>query len=389
MDQAAAAAKSGMKRYGNLWPQIITFENLLQAAHQAQRGKRYRPNVLAFNYNLDQELLRLQRELSEKTYKPGKYRTFNIYDPKPRMISAAPYRDRVVHHALCNVIVPILERTLISDTYANRWGYGSHRALQRFIQFARTSRYVLQCDVRKYFPSLDHKILKAIIRRKIKCLHTLWLIDTIIDGSNPQGNDMEYFPGDDLLTPVERRKGLPIGNLTSQFFANLYLNGFDHFVKEQLQVQKYVRYVDDLALFSNDRAFLAEARVAIEDYLTTLRLKIHPIKSQLFATRHGANFLGFRIFPMGDTVPKDVRIRVRNRNLRRARHRMRQLQHDYTAGLISLAELIQRLQSWEAHLLHGDTYHLRHHIFDTWVFNPPPDPLPLTNSIMDDLEEEI
>ena len=132
-----------MKRYGNLWPQIIEFENLLQASRQAQRAKRYRPNVLAFNYNLDQELLRLQRELKEQTYKPGGYRTFNIYDPKPRMISAAPYRDRVVHHALCNIIVLPLERTLIADTYANRIGYGTHRALNRFIQFARTSRYVL------------------------------------------------------------------------------------------------------------------------------------------------------------------------------------------------------------------------------------------------------
>ena len=119
-----------MKRYGNLWPHIIIdFENLLQAARQAQRGKRYRPNVLAFNQNLDQELLRLQQELTQKTYRPGGYRVFRIEDPKPRMISAAPYRDRVVHHALCNVIVPLLERTLISETYANRFGYGTHRAL--------------------------------------------------------------------------------------------------------------------------------------------------------------------------------------------------------------------------------------------------------------------
>lgn len=191
-----------MKRYGNLWPQIIEFENLLQAARQAQRGKRYRPNVLDFNYHLDRELLRLQRELSDKTYKPGKYRTFDIYDPKPRMISAAPYRDRVVHHALCNIIVPPLEQTLIDDTYANRTGYGSHRALKRFIRFARTSRYCLQCDIRKYFPSLDHNILKTLLRRKLKCPDTLWLIDTIIDGSNPQGQELEYFPGDDLLTPA-------------------------------------------------------------------------------------------------------------------------------------------------------------------------------------------
>lgn len=322
--------------YGNLWPQIIDFENLLQAARQAQQSKRYRPNVLAFNYNLAEELLQLQRELKQKTYQPGKYRTFSIYDPKPRMISAAPYRDRVVHHALCNVIVPPLERTLIADTYANRTGYGTHRALKRFVHFVRTSRYVLQCDIRKYFPSLDHEILKAMVRRKIKCSDTLWLIDTIIDGSNPQGAEMEYFPGDDLLTPLEHRKGLPIGNLTSQFFANLYLSGFDHFVKEELKVRKYLRYVDDFALFSDDRDFLAEARGAIEGYLATLRLKIHPIKSQLFATRYGANFVGFRVLPAGNTFPRDVRIRVRNRNLQRARQRLRQLQHDYTGGHLSL-----------------------------------------------------
>lgn len=364
-----------MKRYRNLWPAIIDFENLLQAARQAQQGKRYRPNVLAFNYNLDQELLRLRQELRAKTYQPGKYRTFSIYDPKPRMISAAPYRDRVVHHALCNVIVPLLERTLIADTYANRTGYGTHRALKRFVHFVRTSHYVLQCDIRKYFPSLDHKILKTMIRRKIKCPDTLWLIDTIIDGSNPQGTDMEYFSGDDLLTPLERRKGLPIGNLTSQFFANFYLSGFDHFVKEQLKVRKYLRYVDDMALFADDRAFLAETRLAIEAYLATLRLKIHPIKSQLFATRHGANFVGFRVLPCGDFFPRDVRIRVRNRNLQRARQRLRQLQQDYTAGHLSLAELIQRLQSWEAHLLHGDTQQLRRDIFEHLVFQPPPEPL--------------
>ncbi|MBD2027031.1 hypothetical protein H6F80_21930, partial [Leptolyngbya sp. FACHB-711] len=191
-----------MKRYGNLWSQVVSFENLLQASRQAQRGKRYRPNVLEFNYNLEQELFRLQSELHQKTYTPGGYRTFRIRDPKSRLISAAPYRDRVVHHALCNIIVPIIERTFINDTYANRSGYGTHRALKRFIEFTRNHRYILQCDIRKYFPNLDHAILKTILRRKIKCSDTLWLIDRIIDGSNPQGEDAEYFPGDDLLAPV-------------------------------------------------------------------------------------------------------------------------------------------------------------------------------------------
>ncbi len=307
-----------MKRYGNLSNQIIDFENLLLAARKAQKGKRFRDNVLAFNYNLEKELQQLQTELRTKTYRPGAYRTFEIKDPKPRLISAAPYRDRVVHHALCNIIIPIFENTFIFDSYANRLGFGTHRALRRFTHFARSSRYILQCDIKKYFPSIDLEILKGLIRLKIKCPDTLWLIDTIIDGSNEQESSIEYFPGDELLTPTQRRKGLPIGNLTSQFFANVYLNGLDHFVKEQLRATKYLRYVDDFALFSDDREFLADARTQIESYLTTLRLKIHPIKSQLFETSQGANFVGFRVLP--------DRIRVRNDNLRRARHRLKQLQ---------------------------------------------------------------
>ncbi len=164
------------------------------------------------------------------------------------MISAAPYRDRVVHHGLCNIIVPIFERTFIHDSYANRCGFGTHRALRRFTEFARSSRYVLQCDIKKYFPSIDHEILKSLLRRKLKCQNTLWLLDKIIDNSNDQNSPIDYFPGDDLLTPIQRRRGLPIGNLTSQFFRNVYLNGFDHFIKEQLKVKKYIRYLDDFAI---------------------------------------------------------------------------------------------------------------------------------------------
>ena len=349
-----------MKRHGNLWLQVIAFDNLLLASRQAQKAKRFRPNVLAFNDRLEQELLRLHTELKKLTYQPGRYRTFRIRDPKPRMISAAPYRDRVVHHALCNVIVPLLDRTLIETTYANRLGYGTHRALKRFIGWARQYRYCLQCDIAKYFPSIDHEILKALIRQYIKCPETLWLLETIIDASNKQMPVIEYFPGDDLLTPVMRRRGLPIGNLTSQFFANLYLSPFDHFVKRQRKLKHYLRYVDDFAAFSDDRQELADARLTMEDYLATLRLKMHPIKSQLVETRYGANFVGFRILP--------DRIRVRNDNVRRARRRLKALQRQYAAGDITLGPLVQRLQSWEAHLKHGDTYRLRQKVFDRHTF---------------------
>lgn len=349
-----------MKRYGNLYPQIIDFDNLYLSARKAQKGKRFRENVLQFNYNLGTELLKIQQELKDKTYQPGSYRTFHLRDIKSRLISAAPYRDRVVHHALCNIIIPIFERTFISDTYANREGYGTHKALMRFTDFARSSRYVLQCDIRKYFPSIDHEILKQLIRRKIKCPDTLWLIDAIIDNSNEQEEVNHYFPGDDLLTPIQRRHGLPIGNLTSQWMANIYLSGFDHFVKEQLKVAKYVRYVDDFSLFSDDHQFLKDARILIEDYLVQLRLKIHPIKSQLFETKHGSSFLGFRIFP--------ETIRVRNSNLHRGRKRLRKLQKDYAEGKINVEDIKRSLTSWMAHLEHGDTWQLRKQIFDSLTF---------------------
>lgn len=349
-----------MKRYGNLWTQVTAFPNLLEATRKAQKGKRFRDNVLAFNYNLERELASLQQELETKTYRPGPYRTFEIVEPKRRLISAAPYRDRVVHHALCQVIVPLIEPTFIGDSYANRIGLGTHRALRRFTKFARSHRYTLQCDIRKYFPSIDHQILKALIRRKLKCPDTLWLIDTIIDHSNPQEPVIEYFSGDDLIVPLERRRGLPIGNLTSQFFANVYLNGFDHFVKEDLKAKHYLRFVDDFALFSDDQGFLTEARKAIEDYLAGLRLKIHPIKSQCFETRQGATFLGFRVLP--------DQIRVRSENLRRGRRRLRRLQHEYARARIAWSAVIQSLQSWEAHLKHGTTWHLRQKLFASVIF---------------------
>ena len=354
-----------MKRHGNLYPQIVTFENLLNAAKKAQRGKRYRDAVLAFNDSLEAELFQLQRELQTQTYQPGPYRTFEIYEPKRRIIAAAPYRDRVVHHALCNVIVPIFERTFIATSYANREGYGTHRALQQCIKYARNSRYVLQCDIRKYFPSIDIAILKQQIRRKIKCSRTLWLIDRILDNPCAGESVVEYFPGDSLLTPCDRPRGLPIGNLTSQSFANVYLAGFDRFVKETLKIGKYCRYVDDFLLFGDDREFLAACRPRIEAYLETLRLRIHPIKSQLYHTRHGVNFVGFRILP--------DRVRVRAHNLRVGRDRIQRLLEDLTDGNISVAEAKQSLQSWNAHLAHGDTWRLRQQIYSNLPAELRPD----------------
>jgi retron-type reverse transcriptase len=344
-----------VKRYGNLWHQIVSFENLLLAAHKAKKGKRFKQNILEFNYNLEPNIWQLKEELESQIYQPGDYSTFEIEQPKYRLISAAPYRDRVIHHALCNIISPIFERTFIGHSYANRVGYGSHRALNRCIDLTRTHQYVLQCDIKKYFPSIDLEILKSLIRRKIKCHRTLWLIDKIIDNSNPQAIVNDYFAGDDLLTPLNRRKGLPLGNLTSQFFANIYLNGLDHFVTEDLKISTYLRYVDDFAIFSNDRSQLSDIRQLIELYLVEMRLKLHQIKTQIFTTNIGVSFLGFRIL--------SDRIRVRNINIRRGKHRIKMLKRSLEDGKISLDGYRQSVQSWIAHLNHADTWRLQQQLF--------------------------
>ena len=157
-----------MKTYNGLYTQIYSFENLWKAADQAQQGKRFQELVARFNLNRERELFKLQDELQTQTYKPGAYHEFTIYEPKKRMISAAPYRDRVIHHTLCNIIEPIFERIFIFDSYACRVSKGTHKAVDRFTEFCRKNRYVLKADISKYFPSIDHEILKSLIRRKIR-----------------------------------------------------------------------------------------------------------------------------------------------------------------------------------------------------------------------------
>lgn len=236
-----------MKTYKNLYPQIVSFDNLLLAWHKARKGKRYSPAAAVFERHLDVELAALHKELGDETYQPGPYRSFTVHEPKRRTISAAPFRDRVAHHALCNVIGPIFERQFIDDSYANRVGKGTHRALDRCTEFMRRYKFVLQCDIQQFFPAIDHAILKHILARTLADPQTIALCEKIIDsgtGLLAHEYEMRWFPGDDLLAAA-RPRALPIGNLTSQFWANVYLNPLDQFVKHTLRCQGYERYVDD------------------------------------------------------------------------------------------------------------------------------------------------
>jgi retron-type reverse transcriptase len=330
-----------MKTYKNLFPQIVSFENLLRAAHAAAKGKREQPNVMRFFSRLEENLFSLQEGLVTLSYQPGEYSTFHIYEPKPRMISAAPFRDRVVHHALMNVIAPPFEQSFIFDSYANRVGKGTHRAIHRYQYFLRRYDYVLKCDIKKYFPSIDHEVLKMLIRRRISDPKTLWLIDTIIDGGNTQEQVVDYLPGDNLFTPFERRKGLPIGNLTSQFFANLYLDPLDHFVKEVLQCHAYLRYVDDFVLFSHHKSELRTWTGRISVFLEHYRLKLNQRHCSLFPANVGPGFLGQQIF-------RSHR-RLRSENVRKFRRRL--------SGWRTVPpdNLQQRLASWVGHASQADT----------------------------------
>ncbi len=344
-----------MKRFKNLYSKITSFENLVLASIEARKGKRYQPNVTRFHFRLEWELLALKAELETQAYQPGEYRSFYIFDPKKRMISAAPYRDRVVHHALCNVIQPLFERSFIDTSYANRKGKGSHAAIRKCQEYLHSNQYVLKSDIRKYFPSIDHAVLKEEICRKIGCQKTLWLIDLIIDNSNEQEGFHTYFEGDDLFTPFKRRKGLPIGNLTSQYFANIYLNRFDHFVKEKLKIKHYIRYVDDFVLFGDSKEELRMAQNQIEAYLANYRLLLHPKKTHIFPTKNGVTFLGQRIF--------DTHRLLKKENVRRFRKRLKDNNEQFHKGKLKVADFECRLNSWLGHAKQADTFRLQNTLY--------------------------
>jgi hypothetical protein len=282
---------------------LITWENLRLAYRNAARGKRGKPAVAGFELYLADRLLELERDLREKTYQPGAYHSFYIHEPKRRLISAAPFRDRVVHHALCNITVPYFEKRMIPNSYANRPGKGTHRALDTCQRFARRFRYCLPCDVRQFFPAIDHAILDSILRRTLPDDSLGWLIARILasgQGVLAEAYQMVYFPGDDLFA-ASRPRGLPIGNLTSQWWANCYLTPFDHFVQRELgcggRSPGYLRYVDDFLLFSDDKRQLLAWRTALVERLASLRLTIHAERAQPRPVAEGVPFLGFLVFP--------------------------------------------------------------------------------------------
>ena len=337
----------------NLYDSLCLMKNLRKAYRKARKGKRTKWYVREFEGGFEKNLLRLQKELINQTYQPMRMKTFVIRDPKTRVISASAFRDRIVHHALCNIIEPIFEKSFIYDSYANRKGKGTHAAIERFDYFKRKVSgngkrlgkdnnmvygYALKADIKHYFDSVDHEILMKIIGRRIKDEKILWLISKIIQNNNCKISG----------------KGMPIGNLTSQFFANVYLNELDNFVKHSLKAKYYIRYVDDFVILDASRERLEFCKEKINEFLKTIRLELHPEKSKIYPLHKGISFLGFRVFYNYKLPYK--------RNRRGFMKRLDELLESCRNGRISTEEIRQKVQGWLAYAECGNTYKLRDEI---------------------------
>ena len=328
------------KTFKELWPQVVSWENLVRAYQKCRRGKRYESLAAQFDFDWESQLLRLQKELISNAYRPGAYRNFYIYEPKRRKISAAPFRDRVVHHAIVRVLEPIYERRFIYDSYACRIGKGTHAAIDRAQTFLRNYGYYLKTDIVKFFPNVDHEVMRQTICKTIADSALKRLIDLVLvsgEGVLDDEATNEYFPGDDLLA-ILRPKGLPIGNLTSQFFANVLLDQVDHFAKETLRVPGYVRYADDMILFSNSKEELWRFRERLAEFLALQRLCIHPKKTYVRCSSLGVAFLGLKLSRSGRRLPQS--------NIRRFSSRLRRMRWLWSNGQIEPKKIGESLVGW-------------------------------------------
>jgi len=343
-----------------MFNEICSFKNLHLAYLKARKYKRYRDEILKFSYNLEENLLKLQEELSEKTYQHGTYREFIVCDSKKRKNKAAPFRDRVVHHALCNIIEPIFDQGFIYDSYACREERGTHKAIKRLEKYLKSASavlreremnlyapkiYCLQCDISKYFDSIDHQILFNLLKKKIAEKKVLWLIEIIIGSSNKESG-----------------KGIPIGNLTSQLFANIYLNELDQFVKHRRREKFYIRYMDDFLILGYDKEMLHNLKQAIKEFLSEkLALTLHPKKANIFPVRTDIDFLGYRIFG-------NYRL-LRKSTVKRFIKRTRMYQKILNKKFISEEKFNNSLQSWLAYAKFGNSWRLRKNLSEKLKVN--------------------
>ncbi len=358
-----------MKTLKHAYREIYDFNNLYRAHLLARRGKRGKGEEAGFELALGSNLAALQEELRTTSYPPGPYRHFVIREPKKRLILSLPYRDRVVQHSLCdNVLAPLLDGKLIYDNCASRRGKGTHFGLRRLSEFMRRHyhRYglegwFLKGDISAYFYSINHALLKARLYKYIADPDLTHLLDLIIDSTNdPALLDAVRPPAEKHHLPVmQPGRGLPIGNMTSQWFAVFYLDLLDRFIKEELKIKAYIRYMDDFVLLHPDRLYLKNVLTQIEAFLKEqLDLELNP-KSQLFPLRNGVDFLGFHSYlsETGRVIRK-----LRRDSKARIKRKAGKFNRLYADGSVDLPAVRSSLFSWLGHAGHGHTYHLRKNI---------------------------
>lgn len=338
-----------MKTYHNLYNKICSLDNLLLAYRKAKKGKSKKWYVKKFEKNLNTNLLELKHGLETQTYSPKTLKRFIIRDPKTRVIHASHFRDRVVHHAICNIIEPIFDKTFIYDSYANRKNKGSLAAVNRFDYFQKKVSdngrlakkaednnmvigYVLKADIKHYFNTVNHVILLKIIGKKIKDEKVLWLIKIILR-NNLDGSET----------------GMPIGNLTSQFFANVYLNDLDNFIKHKLKAKYYLRYVDDFVILHKNKNVLLAWKNKIDSFLKSrLKIELHEQKSQIYPLHKGIDLLGYRMFYHYRLSSK--------KNIRIMEEKLKRFEEMCKNNEISRQKIIKSVEGWYAYARHCNSY---------------------------------
>lgn len=346
-----------MKRIKNIFSEIYDFENLYYAYKDAIKGKRYREDIMLYTDKLEENLIELQNELIWKTYEVGAYRRFYVYEPKKRLIMSLQFKDRVTQHAIYRQINPIPDKQLIDDTYACRKEKGSHKAVHKLQNWMRKDErkgryYYLKLDIAKYFYRIDHKVLMNILERKIADKDLLEVFDKIINCEDtrfglPIGADIADVNSEEMLLGV----GLPIGNLTSQMFANLYLNELDQFAKHKLKLKQYIRYMDDIIILHEDKKELGRIKTEIERFLNEeLHLQLNN-KTCIRPTTMGIEFVGFRIW--------STHIKLRKQTVKRMKRRLKYVFTHYENGEIDKETLDRSIASYRGILKHFESYGLR------------------------------
>ena len=332
-----------MKTYKNIYDKLCMMNNLANAWRKARKGKTKKDYVIGFEKSIRENLLNLRKELINQTYKPKLLITFIIRDPKTRKISKSDFRDRIVHHALIRIIEPLFDKIFIYDSCANRKNKGTLFALKRFDKFRRkvtnnlhSEAFCLKADIKHYFPNVNNEILLNILNRRISDEKVIWLIKQIL--ANSPNN----------LSNKQAKTGMPLGNLTSQFFANVYLNELDYFVKYELKIKYYLRYVDDFVILHKSREQLEIWKQQINRFLNEkLKLELHSQKSKIISLERGIDFVGFRDYWNHKLL--------RKRSIRRMLFTI----NKYKYREINSEKLLESFQGWQAYAKWADSYNLR------------------------------